>query len=260
MSILRLRVNLHLMERDPLPVRERTRRAVRDELAQLAKDLFVEKGYDETTIDDLAAAAGMSRRTFFRYFASKEELVMGKYEFFGEQLAEDLAARPAGEPIWASLRQVFGRVVEYFESEARGTTVVAMENIVRDHPTLNASYLDRVSRMQELVLGEARTRTGWVDPTDQIPHQRYRSCRRDPQARPLLTNDPARSRAAGWRRVCRARAVAARLRRDAGQGRLQRARGRRRPGPTPRRAAHRAGEPGGHFGRGPHRDRARSPP
>jgi len=154
------------MKRDPLPVRERTRRAIRDELAQLAKDLFVEKGYDETTIDDLAAAAGMSKRTFFRYFASKEELVMGKYEILGEQLAEDLAARPADEPIWASMRQVFGRVVEYFESEARGATAVAMENIVRDHPTLNASYLERVSRMQELVLDEVRTRTGRSDPAD----------------------------------------------------------------------------------------------
>ena len=92
------------MQRDPIPVRERTRRTVRGELAQLAVGLFVEKGYDETTIDDLAAAAGMSKRTFFRYFASKEELVMGKYEFFGEQLAEDLAARPAGEPVWVSLR------------------------------------------------------------------------------------------------------------------------------------------------------------
>src|SRR5436190_16994130 len=116
--------NVVVMKRDPLPVRERTRRAVRGELTQLAVDLFVEKGYDETTIDDLAAAAGMSKRTFFRYFASKEELVMGKYEVLGEQLAEDLAARPAGEPIWLSLRQVFGRVVEYFESEARGATVI----------------------------------------------------------------------------------------------------------------------------------------
>src|SRR5213080_2102307 len=158
--------NVVVMQRNPLPVRERTRRAVRGELAQLAVSLFVEKGYDETTIDDLAAAAGMSKRTFFRYFASKEELVMGKYEVLGEQLAEDLAARPAGEPIWVSLRQVFGRVVEYFESEARGTASVAMENIVRDHPTLNASYLERVSRMQELVLDEARTRTGWPDPAD----------------------------------------------------------------------------------------------
>jgi AcrR family transcriptional regulator len=157
------------MQRDPLPVRERTRRAVRGELAQLAVDLFVEKGYDETTIDDLAAAAGMSKRTFFRYFASKEELVMGKYEYFGEQLAEDLAARPADEPVWVSLRQVFCRVVEYFESEARGATTVAMEKIVRDHPALNASYLERVSRMQELVLDEARTRTGRPDPADPRP-------------------------------------------------------------------------------------------
>jgi hypothetical protein len=41
-----------------------------------------------------------------------------------------------------------------------------MENIVRDHPTLNASYLERVSRMQELVLDQARTRTGQQDPAD----------------------------------------------------------------------------------------------
>src|SRR5438067_12610219 len=61
---------------------------------------------------------------------------------------------------------MFGRVVEYFESEARGATAVAMENIVRDHPTLNASYLERVSRMQELVLDEVRTRTGRSDPAD----------------------------------------------------------------------------------------------
>lgn len=154
------------MQRDPLPVRERTRRAVRGELAQLAVSLFVEKGYDETTIDDLAAAAGMSKRTFFRYFASKEELVMGKYEYFGEQLAEDLAARPAGELIWVSLRQIFKRVADYVENDARRAESVAMEKIVRDHPTLNASYLERVSRMQELLLDEVRSRTGWTDPAD----------------------------------------------------------------------------------------------
>ena len=154
------------MKSDPLPVRERTRRAVRDELSQLAKELFVEKGYDETTIDDLAAAAGMSRRTFFRYFASKEELIVGKYEILGEQLAEDVAARPADEPLWTSLRQAFGRIVEYAENDAHKAESVALENIVRDHPALNASYLDRVSRMQELVLDQVRIRTGQQDLTD----------------------------------------------------------------------------------------------
>src|SRR5438874_13663696 len=164
MATVLLRGIVVVMQSHPLPVRERTRRAVRGELAQLAVDLFVEKGYDETTIDDLAAAAGMSKRTFFRYFASKEELVMGKYEVLGEQLAEDLAARPAGEPIWVSLRQVFGQVADHVENDARRAESVAMEKIVRDHPTLNASYLERVSRMQELVLDEARTRTGSPDP------------------------------------------------------------------------------------------------
>src|SRR6266536_1666319 len=118
-SSMLLRDNVVVMQRDPLPlpVRERTRRAVRGELAQLAVGLFVEKGYDETTIDDLAAAAGMSRRTFFRYFASKEELVMGKYEFFGEQLAEELAARPVDDPLWASLRPLFRRLPDHVEND-----------------------------------------------------------------------------------------------------------------------------------------------
>src|SRR6266704_3403773 len=165
-SSVLLHDNVAVMQRDPIPVRERTRRTVRSELAQLAVSLFVDKGYDETTIDDLAAAAGMSKRTFFRYFASKEELVLGKYEYFGEQLSEDLAARPAGEPIWVSLRQIFERVADHVENDARRAESVAMEKIVRDHPTLNASYLERVSRMQELVLEEARTRTGRSDPAD----------------------------------------------------------------------------------------------
>ena len=55
------------MQRDPLPVRERTRRAVRGELTQLAVEMFVDKGYDETTIDELAAAAGMAKRNSYRH-------------------------------------------------------------------------------------------------------------------------------------------------------------------------------------------------
>src|SRR5947199_10224343 len=121
------------MKRDPLPVRERTRRAVRGELTQLAVDLFVEKGYDETTIDDLAAAAGMSKRTFFRYFASKEELVMGKYEFLGQQLAETLPARPAAEPPWVPLRQTSGRAAVHVETNPRRPESVPWEKLVRGH-------------------------------------------------------------------------------------------------------------------------------
>jgi AcrR family transcriptional regulator len=103
---------------------------VRAELTMLAQDLFVAQGYDETTVDDIAAAAGMSRRTLFRYFASKEDLVLGKYEILGDRLAEALAARPHDEPIWLSLRRAFDIVVEYFADDPDATRAVAMERII----------------------------------------------------------------------------------------------------------------------------------
>jgi AcrR family transcriptional regulator len=156
----------HMNQSDPLPVRERTRRAVRAELTMLAQELFVARGYDETTVDDIAAAAGMSRRTFFRYFASKEDLVLGKYEMFGDRLAEALAARPHDEPIWLSLRRSFDVVVDYFADESRGAQAVAMERIIQGNPALNAGYLERVSRTQDRLLHLVRERIGQHDPND----------------------------------------------------------------------------------------------
>ncbi|AFR51084.1 TetR family transcriptional regulator [Gordonia sp. KTR9] len=47
----------------------------------------------------------MSKRTFFRYFASKDDLVIGKYDLFAERMAEAFDARPVDEPVWESLRR-----------------------------------------------------------------------------------------------------------------------------------------------------------
>src|SRR5687767_7176479 len=60
-------------------------------------------------------------------FASKEDLVLGKYEILGDRLAEALAARPHDEPIWLSLRRTFDIVVEYFADDPDATRTVAME-------------------------------------------------------------------------------------------------------------------------------------
>lgn len=155
-----------MQQSNPVPVRERTRRAVRAELAMLAQDLFVAQGYDETTIDDIAAAAGMSRRTFFRYFASKEGLVLGKYEIVGDRLAEALAARPHDEPIWVSLRRAFDVVVDYFADDPDATRTVAMERIIQSNPALTAGQLERISRTQDQLLDIVRDRTGRHDPND----------------------------------------------------------------------------------------------
>jgi AcrR family transcriptional regulator len=139
---------------------------VRAELAMVARDLFLAKGYDETTIDDIAAAAGMSRRTLFRYFASKEDLVLGKYEILGDRLAEALAARPPDELIWLALRRAFDIVVDYFADDPDATRTVAMERIIQSKPDLTAGQLERVSRTQAQLVDIVRERIGRHDATD----------------------------------------------------------------------------------------------
>ncbi|MCW6009104.1 TetR family transcriptional regulator [Micromonospora sp. CPCC 205371] len=154
---------------NPIPVRERTRRAMRAELTLLAQDLFAEKGYDQTTIDDLVAAAGMSKRTFFRYFTSKEDLVLGKYELLADRLIEALAARPHDEPVWESLRRAFDVIVEYFDGEQNLPRTLAMEKIIRGNPALGAGELERISRAQQQLADLVRERTGLHSPADPAP-------------------------------------------------------------------------------------------
>jgi AcrR family transcriptional regulator len=100
----------------------------------------VEQGYEETTVDQIAAAAGMSKRTFFRYFASKDDLVIGKYDLFGDRTAEALESRPTDEPVWDSMRRVFDIATVYVVDGTERARNEAMERILQSTPTLNARY------------------------------------------------------------------------------------------------------------------------
>jgi AcrR family transcriptional regulator len=77
---------------------------MRAEASDIAFRLFAEQGFENTTIEQISAAAGLSRTTFFRYFGSKEELVLGKMSEFGVHVAQALAARPVDEQPWSALR------------------------------------------------------------------------------------------------------------------------------------------------------------
>ncbi|MER5266286.1 TetR family transcriptional regulator [Actinosynnema sp. NPDC002837] len=78
-------------------LRERARRAVRAELAQIALGLFAERGFDETTVGEIAESAGLTKRSFFRYFPAKEDVVFAGTDVTGEQVVQDIRARPADE-------------------------------------------------------------------------------------------------------------------------------------------------------------------
>jgi AcrR family transcriptional regulator len=90
-----------------MSLRDHAREAIRDEVAKHAWTLFAAHGFEATTVDQIADAAGMSRRTFFRYFAGKDELVLERLVESGNLIAEALAQRPADEPAWPALRAAF---------------------------------------------------------------------------------------------------------------------------------------------------------
>jgi AcrR family transcriptional regulator len=75
------------------------RAEVRRDLVRAAVELFTERGYDDTTIDDIAAAAGVGRRTFFRYFAGKEDAVSPDHELGLARIAEVFEAAHPTEPL-----------------------------------------------------------------------------------------------------------------------------------------------------------------
>jgi mycofactocin system transcriptional regulator len=83
------------------------------ELAAVALELFAAHGFEATTIDDIAAAAGIGRRTFFRYFASKNDLVWGDFDTELDHLRARLARASADQPMMTALREAvvdFNRV------------------------------------------------------------------------------------------------------------------------------------------------------
>lgn len=135
-------------------------------LERLGFELFARQGFDRTTVDDIAAAAGIGRRTFFRYFSSKNDLVWGDFE---EQLVglEDLLA--SADPATAMMDALRFAVVEFnrFDPAEVPWHRQRMELILRV-PTLQADSTLRYASWRAVVTKFAATRMG-LSPSDMLP-------------------------------------------------------------------------------------------
>jgi AcrR family transcriptional regulator len=87
-------------------LRERKKEQTRRALAEVALDLFETRGYASTTVEDIAAAADVSPRTFFRYFSGKDEAVFDRAGDVEGAFRALLDSRPADEPLLVSLREI----------------------------------------------------------------------------------------------------------------------------------------------------------
>jgi len=125
-------------------LQQRTKERMLEEATDIAIRLFLEQGFEETTVDDLCAAMGLSRRSFFRYFKAKEDVVLLFIRDFGVQGCRIFTARPADEGLLPALRHSMDPFIEYVNAEPART--LALMRLIQGSPILRAGHLDRLDR------------------------------------------------------------------------------------------------------------------
>jgi AcrR family transcriptional regulator len=145
----------------PLPLPERKRLVVRQEISHAAWLLFAERGYEKTTVSEIARAAGVSRRSFFRYFSSKEDVVVGTTDALAEDVLAGFASRPAGEPPLVAIQRALRPAIETrLRDVAESRAIVGL---LRESRTLRRAMLERHARLEERLAMLLAVRTG-ADP------------------------------------------------------------------------------------------------
>jgi AcrR family transcriptional regulator len=154
----------------PPGLRERMRATVQAEVVAVAHRLFTEQGFDRTTVDQIAAEAGLSRASLFRHFGTKEDIVLGRLEESGRRIAEALTARPEDERPWEALRRAFDVLVRMNE-EAPEQALVYLR-MLQETPSLRARHFEKQLSWQSLLIPEIARRAGASpdQPEDPGPH------------------------------------------------------------------------------------------
>jgi AcrR family transcriptional regulator len=121
--------------------RELQRDAVRQAIAEAATTLFLESGYERTTMDDIAREVGISVRSTFRYVETKEETILGPMADIGDAIAARVRDAGAGEPAWEVLVRAVARFAD--ELEAEGSVGKARSRLLATTPQLRGGLADK---------------------------------------------------------------------------------------------------------------------
>ncbi|MCX4584652.1 TetR family transcriptional regulator [Streptomyces sp. NBC_01481] len=151
----------------PAGLRERTRRAVQAEIVATAMRLFLERGFEATTMEQIAGEIGISRRSLFRYFGTKEDIVLGDHAASGRVLQAALEARPAGESPWDALRAALKTLFESLPYSPED--FLKITSMLHASPSLRARQLEKRQQWTELLVPDIARRLGAdADPMTQL--------------------------------------------------------------------------------------------
>lgn len=124
-------------------LRERRKQTTRQVVEDAALQLYRERGIHETTIDELCEQAGIARRTFFRYFASKEDVLLARLRVDIGTVEQIFRQAPTAEPIAALLARAVDAVVTDPQAFAR------FADVVLAIPALRALYLGMLAEFED---------------------------------------------------------------------------------------------------------------
>jgi AcrR family transcriptional regulator len=153
-------------ERDrPVGLRERKKLATRQALGEAAVRLAIERGLENVLVEDIAAAAEVSPRTFNNYFASKYEAICALALDRSFRVGEALRERPPGEGLWDAVRNAV-RTVYASANTAPDPQATARIRLVTSSPVLRGEYLKALSIMQYELAKVITERTSAVPAAD----------------------------------------------------------------------------------------------
>jgi AcrR family transcriptional regulator len=128
-------------------LRERKKQQTREAIHRAAMRLFAERGFEATTIADIAAAADVAPRTFFSYFATKEEVVFADFEVAFADLDRTLRERPPGATTLDALRAWVVEAARRFGGDAKREGLEA--RLVKESPAVAACELQHMKRVED---------------------------------------------------------------------------------------------------------------
>jgi AcrR family transcriptional regulator len=137
------------------------RRETRARISDTAIGLFLAQGYDATTVDEIAAAAGISRRGFFHYFASKDDILLDLQAGLGAMIAAELQAGGAETSPLTALRTALIRLASRYPVDH----MTAMDRLMRSSPAVMARK--QASYVQHEATVVAALQALWPDPARQ---------------------------------------------------------------------------------------------
>jgi AcrR family transcriptional regulator len=137
-------------------LRERKKQKTRESIQRTALRLFEKQGYEETTIEQIAAAVEISPSTFFNYFPTKEDVVL--YDAYDPMAIRLFLERPKDEPLNVGLRKVLEALAAEFQRDER--TILARGRLYLEVPELRSRIGDEVERTQVMVVQMLAERTG----------------------------------------------------------------------------------------------------